>query len=55
MLGSTKNSIETTPSRPASLIEASFSNALVFEFMLLGMTLMEAAENKLSWSFALAW
>ena len=54
MLGSARNSIETASSRSASLVNASFANASTFEFLLHGMTSMEAAENKLCCSFALS-
>ena len=52
MLGSARYLLETASSRSASFVEASFANALVFEFLLHGMTSMEAAENELSCSFA---
>ena len=55
MLGSAGNSTEIASNRSTSLFEASFVNASVFEFLLCGMTLMEAmeaAENELSYSFA---
>ena len=54
MLGSARNSKETAFSMFASLVEASFVNASKFEFLLYGMTSMEATENELSYSFALS-
>ena len=45
---------ETASSRSASLVKASFANVSAFKFLLHGMTSMEAAENKLSYSFALS-
>ena len=54
MLGSTRNSIETTSSRSTSLVEARFANASTFKFLLHGMTSMEVAENELSCLSALS-
>ena len=52
MLGLVRNSREIASSRFALLVEASFTNASAYEFLLHGMTSMETAENKLSFSFA---
>ena len=54
MLVSARNSIETASSRSVSLVEASFTNLLAFEFLLRGMTSMKATKNKLSYSFAVS-
>ena len=54
MLDLVRNSTETLSNRSVSIVEASFANTSVFEFLLHGIISTKAAENKFSCSFALS-